>query len=228
VDRPGEVSLLVVARRLNLGLLSLDHPQRGDLGIGVEVDLVLEDGRLVLGQPGQQCAERVQLGLALLVGRPEGGARAMVDQVAAMQPAADRLATDLDIVLPEHPQRDGLAAPAAAEEAEVAGRLLGDPFDDGGDPGGREVKGTAGLVPGQALDPLVLEPLDPAVDGPGAAEQQGGDGGPGVAISQEQEDVGVEADLGVGVVAVSVEQRLALPGVKGDAAGHGASSGCWT
>ena len=39
--------------------------------------------------------------------------------------------------------------------------------------------------------------------------------GPGVAVGQEQEDVGAEADLGVGVLAISVEQRLALPGVEG-------------
>lgn len=48
----------------------------------------------------------------------------------------------------------------------------------------------AGLVPGQPLDPLGLEPLDPAVDGPGATEQQRTDGRPGVAVIQEQEDVG--------------------------------------
>ena len=66
-----------------------------------------------------------------------------------------------------------------------------------------------------------MEPLDPAVDGAGATEQQGDDGRPGVAVVQEQEDVGAEADLGVGVLAISVEQRLALPGVEGDATGHG-------
>ena len=44
---------------------------------------------------------------------------------------------------------------------------------------------------------------------------------PGVASGQEQQDVGTEADLGVGVLAISVEQRLALPGVEGHATGHG-------
>jgi hypothetical protein len=76
-------------------------------------------------------------------------------------------------------------------------------------------------VPGHGLDALLVEPLDPAVDGAGATEQEHGDGGPGVAVGQEQQDVGPESDLGVGVLAVSVEQRLALLGVEGDAAGHG-------
>src|SRR5579872_2193661 len=69
--------------------------------------------------------------------------------------------------------------------------------------------------------PLRVEPLDPAVDGPGATEEQCGDGGPGVTVGQEQEDVGAESDLGVTVLTISVEQRLALPGVEGDATGHG-------
>ena len=71
------------------------------------------------------------------------------------------------------------------------------------------------------LDSFLMEPFDPAVDGAGTTEQQRGDGGPGVAIGQEQEDVGPEPDLGVGVLAISVEQRLALPGVESHASGHG-------
>lgn len=67
---------------------------------------------------------------------------------AAVQPAADGLAADLNLMVPKHHERDGLAAPPAAEEAEVARGLLGDPLDDGGDPRRGEPKGTAGLVPG--------------------------------------------------------------------------------
>ena len=33
--------------------------------------------------------------------------------------------------------------------------------------------------------------------------------------------MGAEADLGVGVLTISVEQRLALPGVEDHATGHG-------
>ena len=46
-------------------------------------------------------------------------------------------------------------------------------------------------------------------------------GRPGVTIGQQQEDVGAEADLGVGVLAISIEQRLALPGVESHATSHG-------
>ena len=173
------------------------------------------------GRLGQELAEGVEPGLALGVLRPEDRAWPAVDQVAAMQPAADGLAADLDVVDAEHQEDDGLAAPAAAEEAEVAGRVLGDPLDDDVDPAGGEAKGAAGLVPGDPLDALGVEPLDPSVDGPAAAEQERGDGGPGVPVVQEQEDMGSEADLGVVVLAIAIEECGPLLGVEVDAAFHG-------
>lgn len=61
------------------------------------------------------------------------------------------------------------------------------------------------LMPAQALHSFGVQPLDPAVDGSRAAEQECNDGGPGVSIVQEQEDVGAESAVGVAVVAASVE-----------------------
>ena len=86
---------------------------------------------------------------------------------------------------------------------------------------GSKRKGRPGLCPATPSIPSLVEPLDPAVDGAGAAEQHRGDGLPGVAIGQEQQDVGAESDLGVGVFAIAVEQRLALPGVEVHATDHG-------
>jgi hypothetical protein len=83
-----------------------------------------------------------------------------------VQPETDGLAADLDPVQFEHQEGDGLTAPAAAEEAEVAWRRGGDPADDDGGPSGGEAKGPAGLVPDEALHPLLAEPLDPTVDRP--------------------------------------------------------------
>ena len=40
-------------------------------------------------------------------------------------------------------------------------------------------------------------------------------------VAQEQEDVGAEADLGVGVLAIAGEQVVALLGAQFDAACHG-------
>lgn len=221
MDRPGQVTLLVVAGRLDLRLLSLDHPHRADLWIGIDVDLVLEDDRLIGGQARDQRAQGVQLGLPLPVGRPDGRSRSAVNEVAAMEPAADGLTADLGPVFAEHQRDDGLAAPAAAEEAKVARRVLGDPLDDGSDPRGGEAKGAAGLVASHPLNSFGLEPLDPAVDGPGATEQDRADGGPRVPVIQEQEDVSAESDIGVAVSTVSVEQRSALVCVESDAAIHG-------
>src|SRR5262249_58874878 len=64
----------------------------------------------------------------------------------------------------------------------------------------------------------------PAGDGVGRGEQHGGDDGPGVALGQQQDDVGAEADLGVGVGAVVVEEGVAVVGREGDT-GHGSAPG---
>ena len=57
------------------------------------------------GSSARSCAQFVQLGLPLLVVGPRMGRGPAVDQVAAMQPAADRLAADLDVVVAEHQRR---------------------------------------------------------------------------------------------------------------------------
>jgi hypothetical protein len=122
-----------------------------------------------------------------------------------VEPAPDRLAADLDVVDLEHQEDDRLAAPAATEEAELARDVFADPVENDLDPGGIEAIGAAPLLAAQGLDPLLLVPLDPTVDRARATEEDGGDGGPGVSVGQEQEDVGAEADLGVAVLAVAVE-----------------------
>ena len=47
VERTGQISLLVVPRRLDLGLLAATHPHAPDLGVGIHVHLVLKHGDLV-------------------------------------------------------------------------------------------------------------------------------------------------------------------------------------
>ena len=73
----------------------------------------------------------------------------------------------------------------------------------------------------EGLDATFLEALLPAGDGTGAGEQGGGDGAPGEAVSQQQEDVGAACDPRVGVVAVQVQQGLAFIGTQRDSTGHG-------
>ena len=176
---------------------------------------------LVGRQIGQELAQGGQLRLPLLVAGPDGRARPTVDQVAAVQPPPDRLRADVEPVPAPQEQGQGPAGPAAAEEAEVARQLGGHPVDHDGEADGVEAKRAAEFVPGDGLQALPMEPLDPAVDGAGAAVKRGADLLPGAAVGHEEEDVGAESDLGVGVLAISVEQRLALPGVEGHAAGHG-------
>ena len=78
--------------------------------------------------------------------------------------------------------------------------------------------GPPGTAPGTARvtpvtpprDPLGPEPLEPAVDRAGAAEEHGLDGVPGVALAQQEDDVGAEAEFRVGVLAVDRQQIAAL------------------
>src|SRR5713101_2160482 len=61
VERACQIALLVGAGRGNLGLLAASPPPRPDFGVGVDIDLVLEDGTLVAGQGGQELAQGLQL-----------------------------------------------------------------------------------------------------------------------------------------------------------------------
>jgi hypothetical protein len=221
VDRAGDVPLLVGPRRGDGGLLAAPHPHPADLGVGVDVRLVLPDDRLIGRRPGQELAQSLQLGLPSLVLRPDGRPWSAIDDPAAVQPAADCLRADVEPVSAPQQQGQHPAGPAAAEEAEITRQLGGHPVDHDGEAFGVEAKGAAELAPGDALGALLVEPLDPAVDGAGAAEEHGGDLLPGEAIGQQQQDMGAESDLGAGILAISVEQRLVLPGVEVHAARHG-------
>ena len=67
------------------------------------------------------------------------------------------------------------------------------------------------LLAGQPGDPLGPEPLQPAVDGPRATEEHGLDGVPCVPSGQQENDVGPEPQLGIGVLAVDGQQLVPLP-----------------
>ena len=76
-------------------------------------------------------------------------------------------------------------------------------------------------MPGHGLHAFAVKSLDPPVDGSGTTKQQDNDILPGIASVQEQQDVGAEAGLGIGVLTISVQQRLALPDVESHATVHG-------
>ena len=46
-----------------------------------------------------------------------------------------------------------------------------------------------------------------------------------MAVGQEQEDVGADADFRVGMLALGLQQRATLVGLKDDAASHGSGLG---
>ena len=221
VDRAGKVALLVSPRGLDLGLLTLEHPHRADLGVGIDVDLVLEDSRFVLRQSGHELPQFSQLDPPLLLVRLHRRAGPTIDHAALMQPPTDGLATDVEVITPQHQEGDDFTAPTAAEETKVPRDFATDQVDDDGHPCGTEAAGAARLMPGHGFHSFLMEPFDPSINGSGAAEQERCDSQPGVTIGQQQEDVGAEANLGVGVLAISIEQRLALPGVEGHATSHG-------
>src|SRR5262249_17419567 len=61
----------------------------------------------------------------------------------------------------------------------------------------------------------------PAGDGAAGAEQDGGDGRPGVAGGQQQDDMGAQAELGVRVGAVAIQEGMAFLGRQLDTEVHG-------
>jgi hypothetical protein len=172
-------------------------------------------------QPVQDLAGSRQLRLATLITVPLGGSGPPADQLAPVRPAAGRLRADIELIPAPQEQNQRPAAPAAVEEAKIAVCLSDHPVDDGGGPSEVGAKRAAEFVPGYALDALLVEPLSPAIDGAGAAEQKGRrrfprcDGWPGAA--------GCERVTGrrVAVLATLIEQRLAPPGVEVHPAGHG-------
>jgi hypothetical protein len=192
------------------GLPALEPPHPADLGVGVDLHLVLPDRRLVLGQVFQQFPQFGPLGLPLLFLRLEGGPGPTVDPMAAMEPAADGLPARRHAFAFAEQQGQHDARPAAAEEAEVTGRLGGHPGDEHGDPAEPQPNGAAALPAGQPRDPLGWEPLEPAVDRAGAPEEQGLDGVPGGSPCQQEEDGDAEAKFGVGVLAVDPQKRVGL------------------
>src|SRR5262249_43301626 len=158
--------------------------------------------------------------LALGVAAAEHGAGAAPDDVMPVQPAADRLAADVHPVLAPQQQRGGGAAPAAAPKAEGPWRPRGDPTAPDGGPAGAAPGGAPGAAE-QAVGAAILEAPLPAGDGAAGAEQDGGDGGPGMAGGQQQDDVGAQAELGVGVRAVAIQQGIAFIGRQLDTELHG-------
>jgi hypothetical protein len=138
-----------------------------------------------------------------------------------MQPAADGFATDGQLIPTPQEHDDQGTRPTAAEEAEVAWRMTGEPGGDDAGPVGQKSGASAGGLSSQDAEAAVVKALLPARDGAGTGEEDSGDGVPGVAVGQEQEDVGTVANLRVGVMAVQVQQGLALPDHERDTGFHG-------
>jgi hypothetical protein len=86
----------------------------------------------------------------------------------------------------------------------------------------------AGQLASQGQESAIVEALLPAGDGTGAGEEDVSDGLPGVAVGQQQEDMGTVADLGIGMVSVQIQQRLALSDKRRNIGFHGlVSEGSW-
>ena len=79
----------------------------------------------------------------------------------------------------------------------------------------------AGALTGQGLQAIGLGASLPAGDGAGAGVQDGGDGVPGVAVVQEQEDVGAVGDRGSRGLAIQMQEGLAFLRGEGDSRRHG-------
>ena len=148
--------------------------------------------------------------------------RSAVDQAAVAQVPPHGFAADADAVVLAQEHRDGAAGPAAAGEAVVARRPRRDPVEHHRDPEGGQAGAAApaGRVD-DGVESAVAVALPPAVDGAAAGEEHGGDGRPGVAVVEQEEDVGPEALLVGAGAPGEVRQDLAAGAAKSDSAIHG-------
>src|SRR5262245_9402276 len=89
MQRPGYVPLLIVSRRDNLGLLAPRHPAATDLGIEMDVHLILKQGSLVVRQCGQQLADLPYFGVILGIGRTDHGTRPTPDPPQTLEAATN-------------------------------------------------------------------------------------------------------------------------------------------
>ncbi len=72
--------------------------------------------------------------------------------------------------------------------------------EDRGDPVGDEAKGAAWLISAQAPHTFLVKSLNPSVDRSRTAEKVRSHTGPSMALSQEEENVSAETDLGFGTL----------------------------
>src|SRR6516162_6467327 len=220
MQRTGQITLLVVSRRHHLGLLALEHPHTANLGIQVDVHLILEHHRLLLGRMQQQRPQAGHLGRVVGITARQNGTRSTPDDVGAVQPAAHGLAADILLMDAPQQQDDDLAAPAAAQEAKGAGGALCDPTNQDSDPAVQQARSACGQAQ-QGGNTALLEAALPAGDGAGAAIAEVGDGGPGVAVGQQEDEVGAQVEGRIGSMTVGVQEALAFVGLQHDTGRHG-------
>ena len=173
------------------------------------------------GQVPQKGADPPEFQGTQRIAGSEHRPRSAVDQAAVAQVPPHGFAADADAVVLEQQHRDGAAGPAAAGEAVVARRPRRDPVEHHRDPEG----GQAGAAPAGRVDDgvesAVAVALAPAVDRAAAGEEHGGDGRPGVAVVEQEEDVGPQPLLVGSGGPGEVRQGLAVGAAKGDGASHG-------
>src|SRR5207248_7955849 len=105
MERASDVPFLVVARRDHFGLFATDHPAGADLGIEVNVHLVLKDDRLVGWQRGDQTLNFAEFGGMVGVARPHYGPWPAPDEVHPSHPATYGFGTDANALLFPQQQR---------------------------------------------------------------------------------------------------------------------------
>jgi hypothetical protein len=127
-----------------------------------------------------------------------------------MQHPPDGLATGLYAFAFGEQKRQHGTGPPTAEEAEIRGGLGGDPHHQECDPSEAQPKGASAFPPGPSPNALLLEPLEPAVDGSAATKEDGLDVGPGPPLIEQEDDVCSEPNFGIGVLAIDGQEFVAL------------------
>ncbi|MNS84992.1 hypothetical protein D3C72_1188380 [compost metagenome] len=125
IDGASQVVLLVLPRRQHLGLLSLHHPHRADLGIQVDINLVLAYQDLVRSYVFHHLGQLLKpLNGLLGISRVHAGPRTIPGRAFTVQQPAEVSAMHAGAGLLPHLKTQELAAPRASHPPELLGPRL--------------------------------------------------------------------------------------------------------
>jgi hypothetical protein len=124
--------------------LAASHPAGTDLGVEMDVHLILKNGRFIRRHLGQEAMKLSQFFCTIWVRRAYDRPWTPPHKTQAVQPAAHRLTTEANTSFPRQDFRKGLARPARAKVPKILRRSCLQPSLNPSQPTGTTPLGRTG------------------------------------------------------------------------------------